>query len=619
MCGIAGYVDLTGRRAADPAVLRGMLSALSHRGPDGQGEFVQGVVAMGMRRLAIIDLQGSQQPLRNESGEVLLFGNGEIFNYRELRRELEARGHRFRTDGDLEVVVHLYEDFGDDFVHHLNGQFSLALLDLRRQRMQLLRDHFGITPLHYGVFEGTLVFASEVKAMLRHPLVPRRIDLQGIDQIICFPGLVSPRTMFEGVSSLAPGSRLTVSDGGTALARYWDLSYPEDDGVSWDGSEDEWIVGFDRALQAAVDLRMRADTPVGVYLSGGLDSSLVAAMMRRGHPDKEIPSFSIVFPDSTSIDERRFQRLVAKSLHCRHHEIEFQRADIASRLQSAVWHSECPVKETYNTCTMALAQAAREAGVPVVLGGEGADELLGGYPGYRFDQFAAAGTQTIDPAEAACNARLWGAEGVRYERHYGSFSQWRRQVFSDRALEQLGALGCLAAPVVDTTLLRGRHRLHQRSCIDVKARLGDHLLGDHGDRMNMAYSIEGRYPFLDRGVCDFLINTPPELKLRGLQEKYLLKQVATGLVPERVRAREKFGFRAPGSPYLLSLGLEWIDDMLSSATLARQGYLNVDWISSMVAEYRSEGRTVHPHLEDDVVLLALTLGIFIDQFEMPAL
>ncbi|MCP1462305.1 asparagine synthase (glutamine-hydrolyzing) [Pseudomonas sp. S3E17] len=596
-----------------------MLDKIWHRGPDGTGTYINGPVAMGMRRLSIIDAQGSAQPLFNESGDIILVGNGEIFNYRELRQQLQARGHCFKTEGDLEVVVHLYEEMGTSFVHQLNGQFSLALFDKRTQALHIVRDHFGITPVHYGVFDGVLVFASEIKAMLCHPAVPRRVDLAGLDQILCFPGLTSPRSMFKGISALPPGHCLSVTNQKVTATRYWDLNYPADGVAENVMTEDEAVEEFSYRFKNAVALRLRADTPVGVYLSGGLDSSIVAAVMRELQPDRSIPSFSITFPDSTLIDERKYQRLVAQTLKFDHHEIAFSREQIASRLRDSVWHSECPIKETYNTCTMALAEAARASGVPVVLGGEGADELLGGYPGYRFDQFAASNPSMASPEEQVANQRLWGAPDIRYERQYGQFSQWRRNLFSADALHELGEQGCLGAPILDIEQLKGRHRLHQRSYIDVKARLGDHLLGDHGDRMNMAYSIEGRYPFLDRSLCDFLIKVPPSLKLRGLEEKYLLKQAAKGLVPERILNREKFGFRAPGSPYLLSLNEPWIEELLAPETLKRQGYLNVEWITRMIDDSRKTGRTLNPHIEDDAVLLALTFGIFLDLFDMPNL
>lgn len=619
MCGIAGFIDLSGREPADPQVLAAMLERLVHRGPDGFGTFVEGGVALGMRRLSIIDPDGSGQPLRNRRGDIVLFGNGEVFNYRELRQQLQARGRRFLTDGDLEVILHLYEEMGMDFVHHLNGQFSIALFDKRTQQLHIVRDQFGITPVHYGVFGDVLVFASEIKAMLCHPAVPRRVDLVGLDQIICYPGLVSPRTLFQGISALPPGHRLEVSSGKATSYRYWDLDYPPEHDGHDAMSEHEAVEEFSYRLGQAVALRLRADTPVGIYLSGGLDSSLVAALMRAAQPDRDIASFSITFPDMSLIDERKYQRMVATSLNFNHCEIAFSRDQIASRLRTSVWHAECPVKETYNTCTLAMAEAARANGVPVILGGEGADELLGGYPGYRFDAFAASERTPPDPLEEAANVRLWGASGIRYERQYGRFAQWRRQFFSPDALEHLGEHGCLASPIVDTERLARRHRLHQRSVIDVKARLGDHLLGDHGDRMNMACSIEGRYPFLDRQLCEFLLKVPPNLKLRGLEEKYLLKQAAKGLVPTRIVNREKFGFRAPGSPYLLSLNEPWIQDILAPDTLRRQGYVNVEWINGMMSANRQTERALNPHLEDDLALLALTFGILLDAFDLPAL
>ncbi|MYM91736.1 asparagine synthase (glutamine-hydrolyzing) [Rugamonas sp. FT82W] len=620
MCGIAGFIDLTGRPPAGPAALDAMLGALKHRGPDGDGVYAHGALVMGMRRLSILDAEGSQQPLHSEDGQLVLIGNGEIFNYIELRAQLLERGHRFATDGDLEVVLHLYQEHGVRFVEHINGQFALALYDRRSGELMLFRDHFGITPLFYSIAGGTLIFGSEIKAILRHPAAPRKVDLAGLDSIICFPGLVSPHTMFDGVQALRPGHYVRVAGGQAAQHEYWDLDYPPQHTDYGTLDENEQAAAFRRLFDQAVALRMRSDRPIGVYLSGGLDSSFVAASMRQQRPGGALPAFSIVFPDQRSIDERRFQRMMALEAGLDHIEVPFHEAQIGQHLRDMVWHAECPVKESYNTCSMALAAAARQAGVAVVLGGEGADELLAGYPGYRFDSLRdPSRPEALTADEAAARQRLWGCASVRYERQYHQFGVWRRQFYSDAVLADFGRVDRLAQPPLRTDRLHGRHPVHQRSYIDSKLRMADHLLGDHGDRMAMWQSVEGRYPFLDRHLVDFVRGVAPERKVRGLDEKILLKHAAQGRVPQAIVRREKFGFRSQGSHALLRLRLPWVEDLLDPARLRRQGYLNPDTIAALAAAARQPGTQANPHAEDDLLLVAITFGLLLELFDLPDL
>ena len=620
MCGIAGFLDMSGHHGADRRVLLSMLDTLKHRGPDGEGSWVEGPLALGTRRLSIVDIAGSDQPLFNETRDLVLVGNGEIFNFVELRAELTARGHRFGTQGDLEVLLHLYEDHGVDFVHHINGQFSVALYDLKARQLFLFRDHMGITPLFYAQFDGQLIFASEIKAILKHPAARRAVDLRGLDQTICFPGLISPTTMFAGVNALPPGHSLRVGEGRMQVRQYWDLDYPPAETLYEDADGEALAGEFRRVFDQAVKIRMRSDRPVGVYLSGGLDSSFVAASMRHLQPSGRLVSFSIVFPESRSIDERRYQRLMNQHLDLERVEIPFRDADIATYLRTMVWHAECPVKETYNTCSMALAKAASDAEIPVILGGEGADELLGGYPGYRFDSLAAqAAPAVLTAEEAGIRARLWGNAAVRYERMYHEIDLWRRTFFSPGVVAEFERVNCLAHAPILTDRISGRHFIHQRSYIDSKVRMADHLLGDHGDRMAMAASVEGRYPFLDRNVVDFVRHLSPDWKVRGLEEKILLKHAARGRVPDAIVRREKFGFRSAGSPALMRMELPFIAELLDPARLKREGYLNPDTISAIAAQSRQPKAQFNPHAQDDLLLIALTFGLFLELFDMPNL
>lgn len=620
MCGIAGFMELSGQVNAAPSVLDSMLRALIHRGPDSQGTLVEGSRAIGMRRLAIIDPQGSEQPLFNEDRSLALVGNGEIYNYIELREQLKARGHIFRTHGDMEVVLHLFEEYGVNMTDHLNGQFSLALLERQSGRLWLFRDPIGITPLHYAVFGNTFVFASEIKAILQHPAASRAIDLIGLDQALCFPGLVSPRTLFNGVRSLPAGHRLLVEGTVITQAVFWDMDYPLQDEESSITDEKAAVQQFLELFDTAVKRRLRADVPVGLYLSGGLDSSFVGASVRAVAPDHELTTFSVVFPENRAINERIFQKLMVRQLGSHHIEIPFEPASIADQLHQMVWHSECPAKETYNTCIMAMSAAARSHGIPVVLGGEGADELLAGYPGYRFDAFNHRhGTEGLSQDEACFREQLWGSSAVRYERRYGDYRGFRRRFFSKEVEQHLRAEDCISKPVIDVSKVLGRHAVNQRSYLDIKLRLADHLLGDHGDRMNMMSSIEGRFPFLDREVVDFFRKLPPHFKLNGMDEKYLLKLAAAGRVPNAIIRREKFGFRAPGSSYLLEQNREWMYDTLSPERIAREGFFDPVSIAAELQRLHRAPIGSNPHADDDIVLFALTFSILLEKFDIKGL
>jgi asparagine synthase (glutamine-hydrolysing) len=615
MCGIAGFIDLRGKRRAEPAVLGPILETISHRGPDSSGIFCSGAAALGFRRLAIIDPAGSEQPLFNEDHTLAMVGNGEIYNYVELRDELRAAGHTFLTDGDMEVVLHLFEEYGAYLTRKLKGQFSLAILEIGPGRLHLFRDPFGITPLHYARLGDEFVFASEVKAILRHPSARATLDLVALDQALCFPGVVSPRTIIRDVSSLPPGYRLTVDRGVVTSTRYWDLDYPAATACRSPISEDAAVTRFRELFNASVLRRLRADVPVGLYLSGGLDSSYVGASLREVAPDHDLTTFSIVFPNSRAINERRYQLLMARELGSHHVEIPFDESEIAGLLRQMVWHAEVPVTETYNVCSMAMAEAARAHGVKVVLGGEGSDELLAGYPGYRFDALSAASERGgSSPDEARVRHEVWGDAAIRYERRYADYRAFRNRFLSPVARDMLAEEDCLSSGPVDPAMLAGRAPVHQRSYLDMKLRLADHLLGDHGDRMAMAHSVEARYPFLDTDLVEFLVELDPELKLNGMTEKYLLRRAAEGRIPDAILRREKFGFRAPGSGYLLGGQDKALSELVSRERIEADGIFDADTVLAEVDRHREGRAGSNPHAEDDIPLLVMTSAILVDAF-----
>ena len=620
MCGITGFFDLRDQRAASRETLERMTSQLVHRGPDSDGFYLEDGLALGFRRLSIIDLRTGDQPMVSADGSLVLLCNGEIYNYRDLRTRLESQGHRFSTACDVEVLLSLYQERGIDLLSCLNGQFAFVIYDRPARRLFLARDHVGIAPLFYTVADGMFVFGSEIKAILEHPLVERRVDLTGLDQVLSFPGLVSPTTMFEGVRSLSPGHLLLVEDGAVKEREYWDLDFPLATDRAPVRDEEDTILELRDRLDRAVRLRLQADVPVGYYLSGGLDSSLVTSMGFAAAPDTHRATLSIRFEEQ-DICESRFQRLMVDRLRSEHHEIVFGWKQIAESLVEMVRHSECPVKESYNTCAMALSRMARAQGIRVVLAGQGADELFAGYLGYRFDEVRAHDTGALDPEammEAELCRRVFGDEQLFYETNQHALREIKSAFYSDAVNARYAQFDCLEQPLVNTARIRGRHSLHQRSYLDLKLRLGDHLLGDHGDRMMLMNSVEGRYPFLDQEVIEFVRTLPTDFKLRSGVEKYAVKRAAEPFVPQAIIDREKFGFRAPASPYLIRQHVDWIEDLLSHDRIKAQGYFNPAFIDRLKARYRDD-LGMNPHHENDLLMIAITFGVLLQTFDLPSL
>jgi len=619
MCGITGIIDLQGRQRVDREALGRMSKRLLHRGPDSAGCFAEGDVGLAMQRLSIIDLAGGDQPLYNEDRSIVLVCNGEIFNFHELRRELAERGHVLRTGSDVEVLLHLYEESGPGFLKDLNAQFAFAIYDRSEKSLLLARDHFGIVPLYYAQFDGLFLFGSEIKAILEHPAVKREVDLTGLDQVLSFPGLVSPRTMFKGISSLKSGSYILIKDGQVSVREYWDLDYPQAHEIG-DGHPEEYYVERLREIFfEAVRSRLQADVPVGFYLSGGLDSSLIAAAIHAVAPTADRQSFSVDFTER-NMSEAASQDLVAKHVQSVHNRIVFDWQKTGDLLSRMIYHSECPVKETYNTCMLALSAAARSRNIPVILTGEGADEMFAGYVGYRFDQLRLRDGRSNDletALEDEVRERIWGDKDTFYEIDHHAFAEIKGALFSAGVGEIYNQFDCLRFELVNKDRLRGRHPVHRRSYLDFRLRLSDHLLTDHGDRMTLANSVEGRHPFLDLRLVEFSKQIPPHLKVNQFHEKYILKKAATGLVPDQIVKREKFGWFSSGSAELLQQGVEWVQDGLSYDRIKRQGYFNPDTIERLKRQYSRRGFKLNYPFESDLLMVVLSFGLLLDTFELP--
>lgn len=617
MCGICGFVKFNQNVSQeDERIVHGMNNKLRHRGPDAQEVLLYENIAFGFSRLSIIGLENGMQPMSNEDDSLILICNGEIFNYLELKEELKKSGHSFKTATDVEVILHLYEDYGTDFLNKLNGQFAFALYDKKRKRLFCVRDQMGIIPFFYTFTQNTFIFGSEIKAILEHPLVVREVDMVGLDQILTFSGLISPRTMFKNIHSLENGHFLIVDEyGNVKKQEYWDLIYPEGENVPNEKPEEYYIEKLEELLDKSIALRLRADVPSGLYLSGGLDSSMITMKVKQLQPDISKEVFSIDFTDS-SMSESVYQNIVATASNAKLNKKTFYSEDISERLRHSVYHSECPIKETYNTASLSLSESVRAKDIKVILSGEGADELFAGYVGYRFDKMRALNmvANTANAEEEKLRERLWGDKTFFYERNYGEFNEVKKRIYSKHINSSFDEIDCLNHPLVNLDRLKNRNVLNKRAYIDYKLRLVDHLISDHGDRMAMANSIEVRYPFLDINLVEFSTQVPAELKLKDLNEKYILKKIAEKFVPKQVVDREKFGFIAPGSPYLIKRNIEFINDTLSSDSIRKQGYFNHTEIEQLKNKYGQKDFTINIPFESDLLITVITFGLFLEEY-----
>jgi asparagine synthase (glutamine-hydrolysing) len=599
-----------------------MADTLRHRGPDDEGFFGESIISFGFRRLSIVDLAAGRQPMFAADGRVVGICNGEIYNYAELRGDLESRGHRFRTRCDTELVPALFAEYGPEFARRINGQFAFAVFDRESRRLVLGRDQVGVAPLFYAEHAGLLLFGSEIRALLSCPGLDRTVDLTALDQILTFPGLVSPRTIFGQVRSLPPGNVLVVDPGKEPqIIKYWDLDYPVAEDIP-DRSLDECVEELDVALRQAVRYRLQADVPVGGYLSGGLDSSLIAAIVADVAGSTTRHTFSITFPDR-AIDERGPQRLMAQRLGTQHHETEVNPALLSDGLRDIVRCAEAPLRESYNVCSLLLSGMVREAGLKVVLTGEGADELFGGYVGYRLDLERGleepSGFDLEDMIEAEWRERLWGHPGFFYEKNYAASRENRQALYAEDLAARFETFDCLSTDLVDRSQLIGRHPFHIRSYLDFKLRMADHLLADHGDRVSFANSVEARYPFLDIGVIDVARRIPPALMVKDGGEKYVLKQVARRYLPAEIVDRKKFSFVAHSSARLLREKVPLVTELLDEERIRQDGYFNPAAIAHLKAHYLNPKAELNQTFEDDVLMVVLTFGILREQFGLPRL
>jgi asparagine synthase (glutamine-hydrolysing) len=637
MCGIAGVVNWDGPRP-DERVVRRMIGLVRHRGPDAAGVYLDGAAGLAHARLSIVDLAGGKQPMTNEDGALWVTFNGEIFNHVELHRELEACGHRFATRSDTEVILHAFEEWGEQCVTRFNGQWAFAIWDTRLQRLFLSRDRLGVRPLFYTTAGQSFLFASEVKSLLAHPGVTAQIDPLGLSQTFTTWATVPPQTIFRDVFECPPAHSMVVDRSQLTVRRYWEIDYAIESPAR---SEQEYA---DEALDLLVDaarLRLRADVPVGAYLSGGLDSSLTAALIRK-YTDAPLKTFSVTFEDA-EFDESQYQQDVVRRLGTTHHAFRCSNADIGAAFPDVVWHAERPILRTAPAPLFLLSRLVRDQGYKVVITGEGADEMFGGYDIFKEAKirrfWARQPESKLRPQLLRRLYPYMPAVQNQPEAYLRAFFRVREEDLASPFFSHLprweltaGLKQFLTDDVkaeaagydVETDLaghlpaaFDGWHPFCQSQYLETKYLLPGYILSSQGDRAAMAHGVEGRFPFLDYRVAELAAKLPPRLKMRGLDEKYLLKRIAKDFVPESILARPKQPYRAPDARSFFGtaekpLAFDYVDDLLSADRVQSAGLFKPEAVSRLVAKARKGQVT---STRDNMALVGiLSAQLVVDRF-----
>jgi asparagine synthase (glutamine-hydrolysing) len=644
MCGIAGVLNLEPGLPPGEQHLRQMLAMIRHRGPDEFGIYLDGHIGLGSARLSIIDLSSGQQPITNEDGTLWIVFNGEIFNYVDLRPELEAKGHRFSTQSDTEVLLHLYEEYGPRCLERLNGQFAIAIWNTRTQSLFLARDRLGVRPLFYASTNGSLVFGSEIKAILTDPRVNADIDPVTLDQIFTFWSPLSPRTIFRGIAELPPGHYMVAEGGTITVERYWALDFLslEERAVAKPRTEHDYLEEFESLLVDAARIRLRADVPVGAYLSGGLDSSTIAAIIRN-FTNNRLDTFSIAFDDA-GFDESQYQRQMAAFLGTDHQVINTTHADIGRVFPEVIWHTETPIMRTSPAPMFQLSGLVRDCGYKVVLTGEGADEFLAGY-----DIFKEAKVRRFWARQPASTWRPkllrrlypdinWTGSGspaflAEFFRGgltelenpaYSHAVRWRNnrrccRFFSEGLRADLAGRPGGAISAVDyPSRFRSWGPLEQAQFIEATIFMSQYLLCSQGDRVAMAHSVEGRFPFLDCRLVDFSARLPSTLKLRVLTEKFILKTLGRKWLPEEILRRPKRPYRAPiQRSFFNEAAQDYVPELLSPESLGKTGLFSAAAVGQLLRRVH-DGRGLGESDEMALVGILSTQLVhrqFVEKFE----
>jgi asparagine synthase (glutamine-hydrolysing) len=614
MCGIAGIVDLAGGPPPDREALARMAAALHHRGPDSSGIYRDRRAGLAHARLSIIDHATGQQPMASDDQSVWLVFNGEIFNYVELRAELMARGRRFRTSSDTEVLLVAWQEWGEEALPRLNGQWAFAVWEPARGRLSLCRDRLGVRPLYHAEHRGRLLFASTVRALFAGaPDFPRALDPLGLDDTFTFWTVLAPRSVFRGVAELEPGHLRVIDAAGVRDTAYYTPRFPAGGLAPLSGSVDDAAAAVRTALARATELRMlRADVPVATYLSGGLDSSLVSALALAATGGSAFHTFSLRFEDH-EYDEGAYQRRMAARLGSVHHEVTATRGEIARVFPDVIAHAERPLLRSAPAPLFLLSRAVRDAGLKVVLTGEGADELFAGYdlfreglvrrfwarqPGSRLRPLLLTRLYPWlerSPARVHAMARaFFGRDLARWrEPGFAHLPRWQttaalKRLWTPELAAALAGRDAAAELCADLPAeLATWSPLAQDQYLELRTLLAGYLLSSQGDRMLMAHSVEGRFPFLDRDVVELACALPDNHKLRVLDEKHVLKRAAAGLVPPDICRRPKQPYRAPDGLAFLAPGApDWVEEVVAPRALREAGVFRPEAVELLLRACR---------------------------------
>ena len=631
MCGIAGIIDLAGQRPVPDGTIHRMARALLHRGPDEEGYLVRPGLALASRRLSIVGLADGQQPVANEDQSVFVVFNGELFDYIEQRAALKTRGHKFVTHCDTEVVPHSWEEYGEKMWEQLRGQFAIALWDERKRQLHLGRDRFGISPLYWTQQGDWLLFASEIKGLLASGMVPARPDRRGIDHIFTFSAMPAPSTCFEDIQLLTPGHFLTVSPGNGRGSdaqieerAFWEMDFPDQGTEEWGQDPERLVDEFEQVLLQAVEERLRADVPVGAYLSGGVDSSMILALACK-LKGPAINTYTV------RVHDPQLDELDAASLSARHIGAkppivqDFRDEDAIATYPKLIAAAEAPVIDTSCAALLQLAGRVHSNDQKVVLTGEGADEWLVGYPWYK----AAKLIGFLDLMPGLRLSRLARNAYLRCKKVPHFTSAWRQEVETSVGGPNawIDAYGVLAIsklrfysesmheaiantnPWSELNFPLDRARrwdpLHRGVWIAARVLLAGHLLQAKGDRVAMHSSVEVRYPFLDEDVFDFLAKLHPRWRLRGFRDKHLLRLLAERWVPKSVARRHKVIFRAPLDSFHMDPEPSFVKQLLSEESIRRTGYFDLAEVNRWRRDFRKLRAGSLPRLSVEAGLTAV--------------
>ena len=606
MCGIAGFYQFESAQDTRVNILKRMLTRIKHRGPDQSGVYLSDKVALGSVRLSIIDLSTGAMPLSNEDGSLWIVFNGEIFNYLELKQELVQKGHKFKTTSDTEVIVHLYQEYGPEFVNKLNGQFAISIWDKRKEELFLARDRVGIRPFYYTRINNSFVFASEMKSLLEFPGINPKFSSKSLAQYFTFWTALSPNTPFQDIFEIPPGCYMILNKNNETLKSYWELPISKPSNYKYNNVE-EAALKFEELFSSAVKLRLRADVQVAAYLSGGIDSSITTSFIKNASPEN-LQTFSIGFTEK-DYDESAYQLEASKYFNTNHSSITCTPGEIADNFKQVVWHAEVPLLRTAPTPMSLLAKSVRDQNIKVVITGEGADELLGGYnifkeakirnfwakdPNSKYRPLLLKKLYPYLPqmknAKSNVLKMFFGYKlNETKSPVYSHLLRWNNtsRIINYLSDEHKQALDSYS-PIQEineklNTKLEGYDYLTKAQWIEINLFMSGYLLSSQGDRMAMANSVEGRYPFLDHRVIEFCMHLDPDLKLNGLNEKYLLKKMMKGKIPDAILDRSKQAYRAPIKSTFISEDLpEYLKQMLSETNIREAGIFNINYVNQLI-------------------------------------